>query len=243
MKQQPEIGNGGGGAPEDATAAADPNPELESLATGVELTLASVLQGIALAILVPKIVELITGGEVAKLPYIPASLLLMFMVWVMFIGHAISFITWPFDPLHNLLYFLIASSEAVLLFFLDQPAPWFLSLIGLGLLLGFSCWYNQGLLQRTAASYATAAARKLYAHILDEQRIGLQFMAGYCLVGLAGFGALQLRPDLGLAQELGWVVTGLGAMVLPLIHVLWQARMMAQRARLIENVKANPLTL
>jgi len=78
---------------------------------------------------------------------------------------------------------------------------------------------------------------------MDEQRVGLQFMAGYCLVGLAGFGALQLRPDLGLAQELGWVVTGLGAMVLPLIHVLWQARMMAQRARLIEQAKAAPTTL
>jgi len=228
---------------EDVAAATESNPELESLATGVELTLASVLQGIALAILVPKIVELITNGEIAKLPYIPASLLLMFMVWVMFIGHAISFITWPFDPLHNMLYFLIASSEAVLLFFLDKPAPWFLSLIGLGLLLGFSCWYNQSLLRRNASRYVSADARKLYAHIMDEQRVGLQFMVGYCLVGLAGFAALQLRPDLGMAQELGWVITGLGAMVLPLINVIWQARMMAQRARLIEQVKANPVTL
>jgi hypothetical protein len=243
MKQQPEIGNGAGGASEDAVAAAEPNPELEGLATGVELTLASVLQGIALAILVPKIVELITGGEVAKLPYIPASLLLLFMVWVMFIGHAISFITWPFDPLHNMLYFLIATSQAVLLFFLDQPAQWFLSLFGFALLVGFNCWYNQGLLRRNASRYTTATARRLYAHIMDEQHIGLQFMAGYCLVGLAGFGALQVRPDLGLAQELGWVVTGFGAMVLPLIHVLWQARMMAQRARLIEHVTANSVTL
>jgi hypothetical protein len=228
---------------EDATAAGKPNPELEGLATSVELTLASVLQGIALAILVPKIVDLITSGAVAKLPYIPASLLLLFMVWVLFISHAISFITWPFDPLHNLLYFLIVSSEAVLLFFLDKPAQWFLSLVGFGLLLGFSCWYNQGLLQRSASRCITAAARELYGHILYEQRVGLQVMSGYCLVGLAGFGALQLRPDLGLAQELGWVVTGLGAMVLPLLHVLWQARMMAQRARLIEQVKANPMTL
>src|SRR3954452_21364340 len=163
----------------DGEPAMPPNAELESLATGVELTLASVLQGIALAILVPKIVELITNGELAKLPYIPASLLLVFMVWVMFIGHAISFITWPFDPLHNLLYFLIVSSEAVLLFFLDKPGPWFLALVSLGLLLGFSCWYNQSLLRRNASRYTTAAARKLYAHILDEQRVGLQFMAGY----------------------------------------------------------------
>ena len=228
---------------EDVAAATEPNPELESLATSVELTLASVLQGIALAILVPKIVELITSGAVAKLPYIPASLLLLFMVWVMFIAHAISFITWPFDPLHNLMYFLIVSSEAVLLFFLDKPVQWFLSLFGFGVLVGFSCWYNQGLLRRNASRYATAAARALYEHIMDEQRVSLQFMAGYCLVGLAGFGVLQVRPELGMAQELGWVVTGLGAMVLPLVNVLWQARMMARRARLIEQVKANPVTL
>ena len=243
MKEQPVIAIGAGAAPEDAEASVAPNPELESLATSVELTLASVLQGIALAILVPKIVELITSGAVAKLPYIPASLLLLFMVWVTFISHAISFITWPFDPLHNLMYFLIVSSEAVLLFFLDQPVQWFLSLFGLGLLLGFNCWYNQGLLRRNAPRYTGAAARELYAHIMDEQRVGLQFMAGYCLLGLLGFVGLRLRPELGLPQELGWVVTGFGAMVLPLIHVLWQARRMAQRARLIEQAKANPVTL
>ena len=55
--------------------------------------------------------------------------------------------------------------------------------------------------------------------------------------------ASEVRPELGMAQELGWVVTGLGAMVLPLVNVLWQARMMARRARLIEQVKANPVTL
>ncbi len=243
MSEQAKIAHGAGGTSEDIAAIAAPHPELESLATGVELTLASVMQGIALAILVPKIVELITSGEVSKLPYIPASLLLIFMVWVMFINHAISVITWPFDPLHNLMYFLITSSEAVLLFFLDQPVPWFLSLVGLGLLLGLNCWYNQGLLRHNAPRYTGAAAQALYAHIMDEQHIGLQFSAGYCLAGLLGFGALQLRPDLGLAQELGWVVTGIGAMVLPLIHVLWQARMMAQRARLIEHVKATPVTM
>ena len=44
-------------------------------------------------------------------------------------------------------------------------------------------------------------------------------------------------------QELGWVVTGFGAMILPLVHVLWQARTMARRARLIEQSKADPTTL
>jgi hypothetical protein len=243
MTEQPVIATGAGGEPADAMVTLTPSPELESLATSVELTLASVLQGIALAILVPKIVELITSGALAKLPYIPASLLLLFMVWVTFISHALSFITWPFDPLHNLLYFLIVSSEAVLLFFLDKPMQWFLSLFGFGLVLGFSFWYNQRLLRRNAPRYTSAAARALYDHIMGEQRASLRFMAGYCLLGLIGFAGLQLRPELGLPQELGWVVTGFGAMVLPLIHVIWQARVMAHRAGLIEQAKADPVTL
>ena len=220
------------------TFAQTDNPELESLATGIELTLASVLQGIAVAILIPKIVDLITSGELAKLPYIPASLLLIFIMWVAFIGHALSFKTWPFDPVHNMLYFLIVTAEMVLLTFLDQPAPWFLSLLGFGLITALNYWYNQRLLQRQVPRYATPAARALYDDMAAEQSASLRFMAGYCLVGLLGFVALRLRPEYGLPQELGWVVTGLSAMALPIIHVSWQSRLMARRARLIEHTQA-----
>jgi hypothetical protein len=222
----------------DRQSEAASNAELEELATGVELTLASVLQGIAIAVLIPKIVDLIAAGEVAKLPYIPASLLLIFIIWVAFIGHSLSFKTWPIDLSHNMLYFLIVTSEMVLLTFLDQPAEWYLSLIGFGLITGASYWYNARLLRRQSGLYITAADHALYDDMANDQAISLRFMAGYCLVGLLGFGALQAQPDLGLSQELGWAVTGLSAMVLPLIHVLWQARMMARRADLIERARA-----
>jgi hypothetical protein len=217
--------------------------ELESLATSVELTLVSILQGIALSILIPKIVGLISEGQLAKLPYIPASLLLIFMVWVAFITHALSWITWPFDLGHNLLYFLVVTSEAVLLTFLDQPGPWFLALAGFGLIMGLSYWYNLRDLRRYARRYTTPGAQALYAHIATDQRASLRFMAGYIALGLFGFIALRLRPEFGLPQDLGWVVSGLIAMILPAIHVVWQFRLMAQRSRLIEYAKGEPPTL
>src|SRR6185295_1583420 len=133
--------------------------ELEGLATGVELTLASVLQGIAMAILIPRIADLIAGGQVAKLPYIPASLLLVFIVWVAFVTHSFSFISWPFDLTHNLLYFLVVTSETVLLTFLDQPEPWFLALVGFGLVMGVNHWYNLRLLRRYEPRHRTQARR------------------------------------------------------------------------------------
>jgi hypothetical protein len=217
--------------------------ELESLATSVELTLVSVLQGIALSILIPKVVGLISEGQLAKLPYIPASLLLIFMVWVAFISHALSWITWPFDLGHNLLYFLVVTSEAVLLTFLDQPGPWFLALAGFGVVMSLSYGYNLRDLRRYERRYATSSARALFAHIAADQRASLRFMAGYIAVGLFGFVALRLRPEFGLPQDLGWVVSGLIAMILPAIHVAWQFRLMAQRSKLIEHAKDEPPTL
>jgi hypothetical protein len=215
--------------------------ELEALATSIELTLVSVLQGIALSILIPKVVGLIVDGQLAKLPYIPASLLLIFMVWVAFISHALSWITWPFDLGHNLLYFLVVTSEAVLLTFLDQPGPWFLALAGFGLVMGLSYWYNLGDLRRSERRYTSPEGQALYAHIAADQRTSLGFMAGYIALGLLGFVALRLRPEFGLSQELGWVVAGLIAVVLPAIHVAWQFRLVAERSKLIERAKRESL--
>jgi len=214
--------------------------ELEGLATGVELTLASVLQGIALAILIPNIAALIAGGELAKLPYIPASLLLIFVVWVAFISHSLSYTSWPFDLTHNLLYFLVVTSETVLLTFLEQPTFWFLALAGFGLVTAVNHWYNLRLLERSRRRYATPAARRLYEHIAYDQRASLGFMAGYVAVGIAGFVALSLRPEFGMSQELGWVVSGLIAVVLPALHAAWLFRLMARRARLIAQARREP---
>jgi hypothetical protein len=220
------------GAAEDA-----PPADLEGLATGIELTLASVLQGIAMAILIPRVADLIVSGEIAKLPYIPASLLLIFVVWVAFVMHSLSFTSWPFDLTHNLLYFLVVTAETVLLSFLDQPAPWFLALVGFALVAGANHLYNLRLLQRSERRYATPAGQALYAHIAADQRASLGFMAGYAVVGLFCAGVLRLQPEFGLSQELGWVVAGLVAVLIPALHVAWQFRLVAERSKLLERTR------
>lgn len=213
------------------------DPELESLATGVELTIVSVLQGIPVAILVPRIGELFGSGELARFPYVPSSLLIIFMVWIAFVMHALSCITWPFDPLHNLLYFLVATSEALLLYFLEQPVFWFLALIAFALTMALSYAYNQRLLERQRILYTTPAAQALYRHVSDDQRTSLMFMGAYCVMGIIGSLMLQILLWIGLPLELDWILIGLGSLILPVVHVRWQMRMVAERARLIENAR------
>jgi hypothetical protein len=214
------------------------NRDLESLATGVELTLASVLQGIPLATLVPRIVDLLLSGDPSRLLYAPASLLIVFMVWVMFILYALSFVTWPFDPIHSLMYFLIVCAEAVVLGLIDRPGIWFLALIGLGVILGLNISYNQRKIKAQIILYAGIAGRALHANIMQEQAKSLQFIVAYVLVGAFGAALVPGLQRIGIEQGFVWAAASLAALAVPLIHVVWLIRLVPIRSQLIEAARA-----
>jgi hypothetical protein len=209
------------------------NRELESLATGVELTLASVLQGIPLATLVPRVVELILANDLARLLYAPASLLIIFIIWISFILYALSFITWPFDPVHNLIYFFIVGAEGVLLGLIDRPGVWFLALLGLAAMLALNGWYNRRTLMRQQSFFASLAARALYEHMLAEQAADLRFAWAYAAAGILGALAVPLLEQAGLPDQLVWALASLGALAVPLVHVLSLLRLVRERSDLI----------
>lgn len=214
------------------------HPALESMASGVELTLASVLQGIPLAILVPGVVELILSADLARLIYAPASLLLVFMVWVVFILYAISFVAWPFDPLHNLIYFAVVGAEAVLLDLIDRPGVWFVALIGFAIALGLNFAYNHRTLARQAPLFTGTAGRALHAHMLAEHEQGLRFVAAYAAAGVLGAAIVPILERIGVNQGLVWGAAGVGAVLVPLVHVRWLLGLVRDRSRLIEQAHA-----
>jgi hypothetical protein len=210
------------------------NRELEGLATGVELTLASVLQGIPMATLVPGIVELILAGDIARFLYAPASLLIIFIVWVIFVVYALSYITWPFDPIHNLIYFLVVTAESVLLGLIDRPGVWFLALIGLALIFGLNSFYNQRQIQAQSPLYRSIAERALHNHIVAEQAHSLRFVTMYLVVGVLGAILVPVLETIGVAQGLVWALASLGALAVPVVHVFWLIRLVRERSHLIE---------
>jgi hypothetical protein len=212
-------------------------PELESLATGVELTLASVLQGIPLATLIPQVVALILAGDIARLLYAPASLLIVFMAWLTFILYALSFITWPFDPYHNLLYFLIVCAESVLLGLIDRPGIWFLALLGLGVALAVNTRYNQRTLARQRLLYVSLAEQALYAHSMREQQESMRYAGAYIIAGVLGGATVPFLEQTGLGQGLVWSLAALAALAAPLAHVIWLVRLIPVRSRLIEQAQ------
>jgi hypothetical protein len=210
------------------------NRELEGLATGIELTLASVLQGIPLALLVPRVVDLIVLGDIARLLYAPASVLIVFMVWISFILYALSFVTWPFDPIHNLLYFAIVTVEAILLALIDRPGIWFGALLVLGVALALNARYNRQQIERQRPLFAGPAGAALHQHIVAEQAGGMQFAIIYVVVGLIGAVTVPILETIGFPQQFTWGLAALGALVVPLVHVVTVSQIVPERSRLIE---------
>lgn len=215
------------------------NQRLESIASSVELTLASVLQGIPLALLVPRMVDLLLSGDLARLLYAPASLLLVFIIWTMFVLHALSVITWPFDPWHNLLYFGIVVAEAVLLSLIEQPAMWFIALCGLGVMLVLNSRYNQQLLLRQRDRLISSAEQNLAAHVQQEQRQVQRYAFFYIGVGLLGGMLVPWLTD-RIPAATAWMAAAVGAVVLPLVHVRWLAQLIPARSAYIEAALSEP---
>jgi hypothetical protein len=209
--------------------------ELEGVAVGIELTLASVLQGIPLALLIPRVVDLIVLGDVARLLYIPASLLIVFLVWVAFIMYALSFISWPFNPVHNLIYFGIVCTEAVLLALIDRPGTWFGALCAFGIAMLINYSYNQRQLLEQQPRFVGVEALALYDDMRAEQQIGIQFCWGYLAVGIAGVLSVPMLEQSGIAQSVVWSIASMIALVVPLLHTIWMLRMVPRRSRLIEQ--------
>jgi hypothetical protein len=213
--------------------------DLENFAMGVELTLVSVLQGVPLAILIPRIADLFASGQLALLVYIPASVLVAVNVWALFVLHIMSVPSWPFDLTHNLLYFLVATTEAVMLAFLLQPTNWFISLAMLGVLLALASTYHGRMLSRRAGQ-SSPAAQALVAHVVAGQQAERRESVLYIVVGLLSASVIGALTLLGAPLAAVWLPASLLALAAPALQARWLAQRMAERSLLVEQARREP---
>src|SRR5207253_5839926 len=99
--------------------------ELDSMVVEIELTLVSIIQGVALTILIENAHSVISESRFFFWPYVVAGLLVIFVFWSRAILHIITVIRWPLEFGHNFLYITCALVEAILFTKLTSPQSWF----------------------------------------------------------------------------------------------------------------------
>jgi hypothetical protein len=102
--------------------------QLDALIINIELTLTSIIQGVALSFLCENATAALNHGRIQDLPYIANGLLLILLFWSRSIGHTLTLIRWPLDFTHNFFYFGAAFLEAVAFGQIGNPVGWYATL-------------------------------------------------------------------------------------------------------------------
>ncbi len=176
--------------------------DLDAMVVEIELTLVSIIQGVALTVLIENAYRAIAEPQLFFWPYVIAGLLVIFVFWSRAVLHIITVIRWPLEFGHNFLYIACALVEAVLFAQLGKPLSWFgfgAAFIGIGWTLFV---YDLRLIHARMRDSPGQASNRLYAQVRRDQwlNIGLLLPVMFSLNLLAAI-FIRTRPDVFLARN------------------------------------------
>jgi len=147
--------------------------ELDTMIVEIELTLVSIIQGVALTVLIENGHSVISDRQFLFWPYIAAGLLVIFVFWSRAVLHIITVIRWPLEFGHNFLYIACALVEAVLFAQITKPASWF----GFGaafIAIGWSLFvYDLRLIRARMRDSVGRISNQLSARVLRDQWLNI----------------------------------------------------------------------
>ena len=174
--------------------------ELDSMVVEIELTLVSIIQGVALTILIENAHAVIAERQLFFWLYVVAGLFIIFVFWSRAVLHILTVIRWPLEFGHNFLYIACALVEAILFAQLGKPASWF-GFGGAFIAIGWTLFvYDLRLIYARMRDSAGEASNRLSARVLRDQwlNIGLLLPAIF-LLNLVSAILIRTWPDLFLA--------------------------------------------
>jgi hypothetical protein len=184
--------------------------ELDGMVVNIELTLVSIIQGVALTFLAENAREVLTLKEWSALPYVIAGLLLIFLFWSRSIMHTLTLIRWPLEFGHNFFYITCTLAEVLAFTQLANPFWWFvLSAIFSALVWGLFV-YDVRMIRRREADSRSDDGSHLYKSVMRDQRLNIWFLVpAICLFNIACAIAIHTHPAFFLLREGHLILIGL----------------------------------
>ncbi|MDT7604446.1 MAG: hypothetical protein QOF61_2443 [Acidobacteriota bacterium] len=177
--------------------------ELDSLVMTVELTLVSIVQGVALSVLVAPSAAVVTGLDFALFPYVVSGLIVILLFWSRSLLHTFTVIRWPLEFGHNFLYIGSTLLESIIFSQLASPLRWF----SLSAAYGLSIWLlfalDLRMIRRRLDEYNLPGALALLRAVEKEQMLNVRLLMPTTVLFSAAAAYLIYRaPHLFLDQKL-----------------------------------------
>jgi hypothetical protein len=180
----------------------DEHRELDSIVVGIELTLASIVQGVALFFLIDNARAVSSPRQSAFWIYVAAGLLIILIFWSRSIVHTLTLIRWPLEFGHNFFYIACALGESLLFTRLSNPRAWF----AIGALYAAIVWllfiYDLRLVRAREGDSAGEASNRLYLLVKRDQRLNIfSLVPALFLLNLLSATSIHLWPEFFSARN------------------------------------------
>lgn len=210
-----------------------PRRELDGNIVNIELTLASIIQGVALYFLTENARTALSLENWPSLLYLSAGLCVICIFWSRSIIHTLTLIRWPLEFGHNFLYIACALGEAILFTRLERPLAWFRLSTAYAAFVWLLFVYDLRLIRARMREMATEAERSLYRRTWNDQLLNIRLLIpALFFFNLACALAIGHWPDYFLERSGDvWLIAA--QLVSFLIYLLYVTRFYHQIAPLI----------
>ena len=175
--------------------------ELDSVVINIELTLVSIIQGVALFFLTDNARGLLSTQHASASLYLAAGLCVIFIFWSRSVIHTLTLIRWPLEFGHNFFYIACALGEAILFSRLDNPLTWFQLSAAYAGVVWLLFIYDMRLIHARLGESRADSERALYARATSDQLLNIRLLVPMLIVlnVVAAF-AIWRWPNLFIAR-------------------------------------------
>jgi len=167
----------------------------------IELTLVSIIQGVALFFLTDNARAVLPKQHVSAFLYVAAGLCVIFIFWSRSVIHTLTLIRWPLEFGHNFFYIACALGEAILFTRLDDPLGWFQLSAAYAGIVWLLFIYDMRLIQARIVESSDDSEHALYARAKSDQLLNIRLLAPALIVlNLVSAFAIWRWPDLFIAR-------------------------------------------
>jgi len=176
--------------------------ELDSMVVEIELTLCSIIQGVALYFLVDNARAVLSGGQSAAWPYVATGLLIILLFWSRSLIHTLTLIRWPLEFVHNFFYIACALVESLAFTRLADPFMWFVMTALFAVIVWALFVYDLRIVRLRGKDSAGLVGSRLYAMVGADQRRNIAIIIPLIFAFNAGSAiAIYAQPDFFLHRN------------------------------------------
>ena len=207
--------------------------DLDGLVVTMELTLISIIQGIALYFLTETSRAVLINGQIILWPYVLTGLLFVLLFWSRALLHTLTVIRWPLEFGHNFLYIACTFLQAVMFTRIPEPRHWYL----IGAIYTAALWLlfviDMGMIRHRFQDSTSAESPQLLGILRREQLLHITLgMPAVAVFFVASTVAIHQWPEV-MIDGGGHVVLALTQLASVIVYMWHTLRFYRQISPLI----------